>query len=132
MSYSNPTSGTHMDPAGIADFGDGAATTFYISGPAGKQGKLRSISVSTTEAFLCDLTEANVAVGTAADADAYGLLNITDGTAVNTVFNETNDTDAIIAADIAADTQVLVTITNGTDGTGVTGKGQVTVYIDWF
>jgi hypothetical protein len=131
MPYDNPMTCCYNFP--VMDFGATAGdTTHYLSGPAGKKGMLRSISVSTSEAFLCDTKAANVQVGTVGDPDAYGKLNIADGTAVNTVFNEGDDTDAIIAADIAADTQVMVVLDEGTDGSGVTGIATPTVIIDWY
>ena len=131
MSYDNPMTCMYNFP--LMDFGAAAGDTIlYVGGPGGKQGRLKSIGVSTTEVFACDATPANVKVGTAADPDAYGLLNIADGTAVNTVFNEAADTDAIIAADIAENTQVMITLDEGTDGTAVTGQGYPFVIIDWF
>jgi len=73
-----------------------------------------------------------VQVGIIGDLDEHAKLNITDGTAINTVFNSGDDTDAIIEADIAADACLQVTLTEGTDGSGVTGQGQPYVIIDWF
>ncbi len=115
------------------DFGAAAgATTHNIAGPAGRKGRLREIGVVTTEAFADDTAEAHVQVGIIGDLDEHGKLNITDLTAINTVFNSKDDTDAIIDADIAADTTVVVTLTEGTDGTGVTGQGAPYVIIDWY
>ncbi len=122
------------------DFGDTAGvTTHRIGGPSGKKGKLREIGVGVSEAFLDDATFAMVKVGTTADIDAYGLLNIPDGSAINTLVSTTDDTDAIIkdsngidTVTIPAETMVVVTLVEGTDGTGVTGKGDPFVVIDWF
>ena len=130
MSYDNPQTACHnfanMDFGAVA--GD---TVHYVTGPAGKKGRLKSISVAVTEAFACDATNALVHVGTIADENAYGTLTIADLTLISTAFNEGDDTDAIIAADIAADTVVMITLVEGTDGTGVTGQGHPTVIIDW-
>jgi hypothetical protein len=115
------------------DFGAASGATVHtICGPLGKQGRLLDIAVATSEVFACDATVASVAVGTSADADAYGLLNIADGTADNAVFNSVDDTDAVIAADIPANTAIHVTLTEGTDSTAVTGKGFPMVFINWF
>lgn len=130
MSYSNPINGAHNFP--LMDFGDAAGdTTHRIAGPAGKKGRLQSIAVATAEAFVCPTTPATVLVGTPSDPDAYGQLEIATATANNVVFNDGDDTDAIIDADIPADTVVLVTLVEGT-GTGLTGQGFPTVYIDWY
>lgn len=114
------------------DFGAASGNTVHsLGGPAGKKGKLREIGVATTEAFVTATTLAQVQVGTSADADAYGLLNIPTGSADNTVVNSTDDTDAIIAADIPAETCVHVTLVEGT-GASLTGQGYPYIIIDWF
>jgi len=73
--------------------------------------------------FAVDTGEANVQLGTAADANVYAQLNIPDAAADLDFYDETDDTNAIISADIAHDTLLRVTLTNGTDGTAVTGQG---------
>ncbi|MCK5517188.1 MAG: hypothetical protein KAI39_09965 [Desulfobulbaceae bacterium] len=131
MAYDNPdTVGYNF---ALMDFGAASGDTLhYISGPAGKKGMLRSISIAATEIFACDATNADVKVGTVADPDAYGMLVIADATASGAVFNEGDDTDAIISAAIPADTVVMVTLNEGTDGTAVTGQGTPHVIIDWY
>jgi hypothetical protein len=129
--FDNPLSGVYTYP--LWDFGATAGTTVkYIAGPAGMRGRLIDISIAITEAVLDDANAAHIQVGTTGDADAYAKLRIADGTAISTVFNSGNDTDAIIEADIPKDTVVMVTMTEGTDGSGVTGQGVPTVYINWF
>lgn len=116
----------------LMDFGATAGvTTHTLKGPDGYKGIIRDIGVEITEAFLDDTAEANVLVGLSGDTNAYAQCNITDGASVTTTFNVTNDTNAVLA-DIPADTQVLVTLTEGTDGSGVTGQGYPFVEIDWF
>ncbi len=131
MSYDSPmTIGYNF---ALMDFGATAGDTIhYISGPAGKRGMLRSVSVAVTEVFACSTKAGNVQVGNVSDDDAYGKLNIADGTAANTVFNEGDDTNAIISAAIAADTVVKVTLDEGTDASAVTGQGTPHIIIDWF
>jgi len=130
MSYDNPISINHQ--FSVSDFGDGSDDVRYLQGPSGLKGNLRSISVETREVFATDSKTAKVHVGTATDADAYGALIIPDGTADNTVFNESDDTDAIISAAIPADSLVVVTQIFGEDASAVTGQGVVSVVIDWY
>ena len=130
MAYDIPISGSYNFAE--MDFGAAAgATTHKIGGPAGMKGRLKGIGVAISEATVFATTLGHVQVGTTADADAYGKLNIATGTAVNTVFNEGDDTDAIISADIPADTIVVITLTEGT-GAGLAGKGFPCVHIDWY
>ena len=129
-SYDNPIHGVYNFAE--MDFGAAAgATTHTIAGPAGMKGRLIDIAVGTSEVFETVTTLAHVQVGTAADLDAYGKLNIPTGAADNTVVNKLDDTDAIIEPDIPAGTAVHITLTEGT-GAALTGKGYPTVYIDWF
>ena len=129
--YDNPFHACYNFPE--MDFGaTSGATTHTIAGPAGKKGRLIDIAVGVTEAFATSTAVAHVQVGTSGDLDAYGKLNIPTGSADNTVVNSVDDSDAVIAADIPAETAVHVTLTEGTDGSSVTGKGYVSVYIDWY
>jgi hypothetical protein len=105
------------------DFGGGAAEDFSFRLPTGFKGRLVKIGVAITEAFSCDASNASVELGVSGNTDAYAKLTIADGAADKDFFDETDDADAILAEDIDADTLLLVTLTNGTDGTGVTGKG---------
>ncbi len=107
----------------LFDFGGGAAETYSFRLPTGYKARLVKIGVAITETFAVDSSEGSVQLGTAADANAYAQLNIADAAADNDFFDETDDTNAIIAEDIAADVLLRVTLTNGTDGTGVTGQG---------
>ena len=128
--YDQPIHGVYNFPN--MDFGAAAGATVHtIPGPAGKKGRLIDIAVGITEATVFATTLGSVAVGTSADADAYGILNIPTGAADNTVVNKLDDTDAIIAADIPAETAVHVTLTEGT-GAALAGQGYVSVYIDWY
>jgi hypothetical protein len=107
----------------LFDFGGGAAETMSFRIPDEYDAELIKIGVMITEVFATDLTTGSVQLGTAADADAYAKLVIPDGTADNDCYDETDDTDAIISANISANSLVRVTLTNGTDGTAVTGQG---------
>lgn len=113
------------------DFGAAAgSTTHRISGPTGHVGVLKEIGVCLSEATVFATTLGMVKVGSASDDDAYGLLNIATGQAINTVFNSGDDSDAIISENIAADACILVELVEGT-GAGLTGQGNPYVVIDW-
>ena len=112
------------------DFGGGAAETFSFRLPTGYRARLVKIGVAITEVFATDTTEGSVEVGTAADADAYAKLSIADEAADNDFYDETDDSDAIIDADIAADTLIRITLTNGTDSGTVSGKGIPMLYFE--
>ncbi len=131
MAYDNADQS--IDKFTLFDFGGsvGSSTVYRIFGPAGKVGKLRDIGVATSEICAWTGTDGLIQVGTTADPDAYGQLNIATGTATNTVFNSLDDTDAIIDADIPANSIVVITLTEGTGGTE-TGQGIPIVVIDWF
>jgi hypothetical protein len=105
------------------DFGGGAAETMSFRVPASYKAKLIKIGIMVTETFATDTTTGSVELGTASDSDAYAKLNIPNATADNDFFDETDDTDAIISPNIAANQLVRVTLTNGTDSTAVGGKG---------
>ena len=77
-------------------------------------------------------TEANISIGTTADPNYYGQLNITDGTALTNCFNVQDDTNAIIIEALPADTQIEVTVTEGTDSGTAAGKGYGYVSVLWY
>lgn len=116
---------------GEHDFGN-AGESLSITGPKGKGGRLIAVHVAATETFTATTTAGRVDVGTAADTDAYASFNL--GTLADTdsasTDDGTTDTDAIIDADIPADTQVEVTFVAPTGGTPA-GKGFVSIIIDW-
>lgn len=105
------------------DFGGGAAETMSWRCPTEYNARIIKIGVMITEVFACDTTNGTFELGTAADSDAYALLSIPDGSSDNDCFDETDDTDAIISANIAAGALVRITLTNGTDSSAVTGQG---------
>lgn len=132
MAYDNPRSVCHC-VGSVTDFAAGAGPYFYnFGGPKGKKGQLIDIVVATEEIFDCDTLAAVVEVGTIADPNAYGSLTIADETADNTVVNSTDDSDAVIAPAIAADTLVVVKATEGTSSGTVTGQGRIYLFIDWY
>src|SRR5574343_887499 len=130
MAYDNPIVVTHQF-GGVNDFGADADNVFYFQGPAGKRGRILSIMVETREAFACTTTAAYVAVGTGSDPDAYAKLNIADATPDNTVFTEADDTDALIAPDLPADTAIVVTCGQSVDDSADTGQGVVSIVVAW-
>lgn len=124
--YDNPQTVTYS--FGEHDFG-AAGDALAIKGLPGKKGKIRDIGVAVTETFNAVTTSAFIRLGTAADPDAYAELAL--GTAADTnYFNVLDDTDAIIAADVPASTQIEVAFVAPTGGTPA-GKGYVNIVIDW-
>ena len=118
----------------LYDFGANADEVISFRGPPGYQGTVLNIGVSVTEAFACTTTPAQVLVGTAADPDAYGRLNIADLAADVDFFDVSDDTDAISAAAVAlipADQLIQVTLVQSTDNTADTGQGHPRITIFW-
>ena len=131
MSYSNPTDYVYQD-ALATDFGAGTGTAWSFKGPSGKQGSLKNIGLHVTETFADDQTTGKVLIGTTADPNYYGQLEITDTTAATDTFNEQNDSNAVIIEALAADTQIEVTYVQWVDsGTGA-GKGNAYVEVEWY
>ena len=132
MSYSNPKPLVYSD-ATETDFGAGTGTPWSFKGPKGLQGNLRNIGVHVTETFVDDLITGKVQIGTASDADAYGSLEIANGTLNTDTFNNVDDTNCVISQSLAADTQIEVTFVKATDSGGSpAGKGRAYVEVDWF
>lgn len=128
--YDNPTVVTYtLNPV---DFGAGAYAG-SIKAPAGfSSGRILDVGVTEiTEAFACDTTTGKVLLGTSGDADAYALLDITDGTAATDTFNTQDDSDAIISAEVT-DTQIEVTTIQCVDGTSAAGIATPYVVVAWF
>jgi hypothetical protein len=111
------------------DFGADANETYCFRLPKdehgnNQQGELVNIGLSITETFACDGTAASVELGSTSDADAYAKLTIADAAADNDCFDVSDDTDAIISANIAAGALLKVTLTQSTDGSSDAGKGM--------
>jgi len=132
MSYSNPTATVYTNST-VGDYGDGTPTLWSFKGPTGKQGMLKDIGVHCVlEAFNGDQVTGKVLVGTTADPNYYGQLEIADGTAVSDCFNVQDDTNAIIIEALPADTQIEVSYIGTTDtGTNI-GKGFSYVEVFWY
>ena len=131
MSYSNPVDVVYQDAA-ATDFGAGTGTTWSFKGPAGKKGSLKNIGVHTTEAFECDQVAGAINVGTGADPDYYGKLNIAEATAATDTFNIQDDSDCIIIEALPADTQIEVTYVQSVDAGTAAGKGNAYVEVEWY
>tara|TARA_R100001480_G_scaffold154263_1_gene159046 strand:+ start:33 stop:416 length:384 start_codon:yes stop_codon:yes gene_type:complete len=114
---------------GEIDFGAGSDAV-AIKGYGGKKGKILDIGVSVTETFNQVTTPAYIRMGTTGDADAYAELNMA-AAADTDYYNILDDTDAIIAAAVPADTQIEVAFITPTGGTPA-GKGHVNITIGWF
>lgn len=115
------------------DYGDGATVdTCSCKLPSGCAGRLVEIGLMALETFACDNTAASISVGTAADPDAYGKLNIADGTADTDCFTSADDTDAIISAEIPADTQIEITPAVGVDSGTEAGMGIGYIVFEYY
>jgi hypothetical protein len=120
------------------DFAAGTGTPWSFKGPKGKQGILRNIGVHVKETFEDDTITGKVLVGTTADPNAYGQLEIADGTANTDTFNNVDDPDCVILASdgqnntLPADTQIEVTFVQATDSGVAAGKGRAYVEVDWY
>ena len=131
MSYSNPVT-TRIQSGAAQDMGNGTPTVFSFKGPTGKKGTIVDVGIEVTETFACASTEASFQVGTTGDANAYCQLNVTDGTALTDTFNIQNDTNAIIAEAIPANTQIECTPVVGVDSGTEAGIGYPYVVVEWY
>ena len=129
MSYSNPIPLIYTNST-EGDFGDGTPTAWSFKGPSGKQGMLKDIGLHITEAFNGDQVTGKVLVGTTADPNYYGQLEVTDGTAATETWNNQDDTNCVIIEALPADTQIEVTYIGTTD-TG-TNAGKAFNYIETY
>jgi hypothetical protein len=110
---------------GVEDIAD-AARALSVRGPAGKKGRLISLSVSATETFNAVTTAAKIQIGTAADTDAYAEASLGTLAATDSVYFDYSDE----LIEIPADTQVEITEVANTGGTPA-GMAYFTVVIDW-
>jgi hypothetical protein len=131
MSYSQANMMQYLD-ATDTDFGAGTGTAWSFKGPSGKQGNLKNIGLHVKETFACDTTTGKVLIGTAADPNAYGQLEVVDGTLNTDTFNNVDDTNCVISQAIAADAQVEVTFVQCADSVAPAGKGRAYVEVDWY
>lgn len=125
--YDNPK--TITIPLGSVNFGSNGASSFKL--PKGLKGRLVDIGVISTTTFTATSTGAFVKLGTSADDDAYASLGSLGTLAATDTFNTVNDPDAIINADLPADTQIEVVYTAPTGGSPA-GVGLVYVVVDVF
>jgi len=128
--YDNPLVVTYtFNPV---DFGAGTYAG-SIKAPAGyTAGRIVDVGVTEiTETFAGDATSGKVLLGTADDADAFALLDITDGTAATDTFNTQDDADAIIDKYVT-DTQIELTTIQCVDGSAAAGIASPFVVIAWF
>jgi len=104
------------------DFGGAADEEYSFRLPAGYKARLVKIGVMVTEAFVSTSTNAMLQLGTASDTDKYAQLAIANGAADVDCYDETDDTDAILTADIPANTLLEVNLLQAYAGSP-TGQG---------
>ena len=131
MSYSNPIPLIYADEK-VSDFGESSIVAWSFKGPAGKQGMLKDIGIHVTETFEGNQVTGKVLVGTSADPNYYGQLEIADGTAAGDVFNNQDDTNCVLVEALPEDTQIEVTFTTVDDSGTDAGKGQVYFETFWY
>ena len=131
MSYSDPREYLYQD-ALKTDFGAGTGVAWSFKGPSGKQGSLKNIGLHVTETFAGDQTTGKVLIGTSADPNYYGQLEITDAEAATEVFNNQDDTNCVIIEALASDTQIEVTYVQCVDSGTAAGKGNAYVEVEWY
>ena len=130
MGYDNGYTVTYTSTV-VQDIGAGVGTAWSFKGPKGKKGRLIDVGIrGITEAFTNDTTGAKINVGTTGDADAYASLDCAQA-AITDTFNTVDDTDAIISAQLPADTQIEVTHVAPTGGTPA-GIGWPYVVVVWY
>ena len=105
------------------DFGATADEEYSFRLPTGFRAKLIKVGVMVTEDFVSTSTNAFVQLGTAADNDAYAQLEVANGASDIDCYDETDDTDAIISAEIAANTLLEVNLLQAYAGSP-TGQGM--------
>jgi len=131
MSYSQPIPLVYSNPV-AQDLGAGTGTAWSFKGPSGKQGMLKNIGIHVTETFSGDQVTGKVKVGTTADDNYYGQLEIADATAATDTFNNQDDSDCVIVEALPADTQIEVTFTAVSDTGSNDGIGYVYFETFWY
>lgn len=127
MSYDNGLQIDYNFPA--QDFGAGDATR-DITGPSGKRGRVKAVSLMATETFNAVTTSAKVRVGTAADDDAYLEYDVSTLAAGSGVV-KTDESGLTITADLPADTEARLSFIAPTGGVPA-GIADTVVTIVWY
>ena len=131
MSYSNPRTTVYLDPV-EQDLGAGTGTAWSFKGPAGKQGMLKNIGFNVTETFAGDQTTGTVLIGTTADPNYYGQLEIADASAATDVINDQDDSNCVLIEALPKNTQIEVTFVQCVDSGTAAGKGYPYVQVQWY
>ena len=131
MSYSQPIPLIYTDST-EGDYGEASIAAWSFKGPSGKKGMLKNIGIHVTETFLGDQVTGKVLIGTTADPNYYGQLEIADGTAAGDCWNNQDDTDCVLVEALPADTQIEVTFVGITDTGTDAGKGFAYVETFWY
>jgi len=131
MSYSNPIPLIYADEK-VSDFGESTIVAWSFKGPAGKQGMLKDIGIHVTETFEGNQVTGKVLVGTTADPNYYGQLEIADGTAAGDTWNNQDDTNCVLVQALPEDTQIEVTFVGVDDSGTDAGKGYAYFETFWY
>lgn len=115
----------------LFDFGGTADEIMSFRLPTGWKARLVKIGVAIVETFACTSTVAMLQLGTTASNTAYAKLEIADTTADEDFFDETDDTNAILEDDIAANTLLEVGMYHGQD-TSLAGQGYPMLFFELY
>jgi len=131
MSYSNPNRRHYVFPEASVDFST-PNTTGAFRGPRGKTGTLvcAQLLVSTTIAGTNNDAKINIGIsGTLAKHMSWSIGEpVADG--YRSSDDNVNTTNPMVDANLAADTDILVSIVEDTAGDGA-GDGVIIVVVDW-
>ena len=107
------------------DFGDGASVdTVAYRVPDEYDAKIIKVGVMLTETVSATVTAPKFEIGSTDGGGEYAALNIADGAADKDCYDETDDTDAIVSANITAGSLIYLSGTVGSSGGATTaGKG---------
>ncbi|KQZ49714.1 hypothetical protein ASD54_12305 [Rhizobium sp. Root149] len=129
MGYANPIIRSTYTWNAV-DFGAGNVATSF-KGPNGMEGRIRELTVISTETFTNTTTQAFVRLGTTSDADAYAQAALGTLANTDTFVASKQDSDWIISGTLPVDTQIEVNFVAPTGGTPA-GIGTVILDVEWF
>ena len=116
-------------------FGAAVATkTVKITGPVGKQGRIKDAGIVVSVATVWTSTHGKMNIGTTATPTAYGVISVPTAKAADTIVNFGNavaNAGAITLQDVPADSVVTLQFVEGVGGS-IAGKGYPYVIIDWY
>lgn len=123
MAYNQPITSTYTLRAATIS---AAATLLTVMGPLGYKGRLMGVGAAVTTTTTVAATQ--LRVGSASDADKYGILSVPVVTASSSAVYNNATIYAVDSNIIPENTPVLI----ASGGNGGNGAADITVTIDWF